>query len=123
MTKQMLLMLVPALMLTAAKDDPLAGRVAGQTVQCISDMDARAQAQILDNRTIAYSRTANRIWITHPEGACPGLHPFRTLVVQRRGAQLCSGDRFRTVRAPASVPSGQCHFGAFTPYDKVAKTH
>ncbi len=120
MTKRLLLLIIPALALTAAKDDPLAGRAAGKPVQCISDLDARSQVRIVDDKTIAYSRTANRIWITHPQGACPGLHPMRSLVVERRGAQLCSGDRFRTVQATSSVPSGVCQFGAFTPYDKVA---
>jgi hypothetical protein len=111
---------LPALTLSAAASDPLAGRVAGAPVECISAVDTRAQAQILDDQTIAYSRTAKRTWVTHPEGQCNGLAPNRTLIVERRGSQLCRGDRFRTIRAPATVPSGLCFFGRFTPYDKIA---
>ncbi len=123
-TTRIALLALPALMLTAAgpvtTNDPLAGRVAGKPVNCISATETRGQAQIVDDKTITYSRTANRTWVTHPEGVCNGLAPNRALVVERRGAQLCRGDRFRTVRAPATVPSAQCFFGAFTPYDKVA---
>ena len=106
--------------LGAADDTPLAGRVAGEPVECLSNFETTAVAQIVDARTIAYSRTANRTWISHPQGACTGLQPFRTLVVERRGSQLCRGDRFRTISATSSVPSGACRFGNFTPYDKVA---
>lgn len=105
--------------LGGAAETPLAGRVAGAPVECISNLETTATVQIVDAQTIAYSRTANRTWISHPQGACTGLQPFRTLVVERRGSQLCRGDRFRTVSATSSVPSGQCQFGSFTPYDKV----
>nr|WP_026326137.1 DUF6491 family protein [Sphingomonas sp. Mn802worker] len=120
MRTHLALLALPVLMLTAATADPTAGRVAGKPVDCISEIDTRAQAEIIDARTIAYSRTAKRMWITHPEGTCNGLAPARTLIVERRGARLCRGDRFRTIRAPATVPSPQCFFGRFTPYDKVA---
>jgi hypothetical protein len=119
MNKRLALLTLPLLMVSAAKDDPLAGRVAGKPVECISNLETQSQVRIIDSATIAYSRTARRTWITHPRGNCPGLQPFRTLIVERRGSQLCKGDRFRTVRAPATVPSGVCFFGSFTPYDKV----
>jgi hypothetical protein len=119
MNKRLALLTLPLLMVSAAKDDPLAGRVAGKPMECISNFETQSQAQIIDNATIAYSRTAKRTWITHPEGNCPGLQPFRTLMVERRGSQLCRGDRFRTIQAPATVPSDVCFFGMFTPYDKT----
>jgi len=120
MLKRLAPLAVLVFTLGAADDGPLAGRVAGEPVECLANFETNATAQIIDARTIAYSRTANRTWITHPQGACTGLQPFRTLVVERRGSQLCSGDRFRTISATSSVPSGQCRFGRFTPYDKVA---
>jgi hypothetical protein len=119
MIKRLALLTLPLLMVSAAKDDTLAGRVAGEPVECISNFETNSQVRIIDSKTIAYSRTAKRTWITHPRGNCPGLQPFRTLVVERRGSQLCRGDRFRTVRSPATVPSGACFFGTFTPYDKI----
>ncbi len=117
MRTRLILLMVPILM--ASDDGPLAGRVAGEPVDCISDAETRSQAQIVDGSTIAYSRTAKRTWITHPEGSCATLRPFQALVVERRGVQLCRGDRFRTVRGPGSTPSGICRFGRFTPYDKA----
>ena len=119
MKKRLALITLPLLMVSAAKDDPLAGRVAGKPVECISNFETNSQVRIIDSKTIAYSRTAKRTWITHPRGNCPGLQPFRTLVVEQRGSQLCRGDRFRTVHTPATVPSGACFFGTFTPYDKA----
>ncbi|WP_157968784.1 MULTISPECIES: hypothetical protein [unclassified Sphingomonas] len=112
------LLAVSFVLLSAAKDDPLAGRVAGAPATCIGSMDADARAQIVDARTIVYSRTERRSWVVHPKGACNALQPGRTIVVEQRGAQLCQGDRFRTVQSTSSVPSGYCTFDSFTPYDK-----
>lgn len=119
MRMRYVLLTSPLLLLLLANEDTLKGRVAGASVDCLSDMDTRSQAEIIDSSTIGYSRTSKRIWITHPEGSCAALRPMQALIVERRGAQLCRGDRFRTVRAPAMVPSGVCHFGPFTPYDKA----
>lgn len=106
------------MMLVAAKDDPLAGRVAGPASQCLSGFDTNARAEIVDARTIVYSRTDRRNWVVHPQGVCQGLRPGRTLVVEQRGAQLCKGDRFRTVQSTSSVPSAYCTFDSFIPYDR-----
>lgn len=120
MRKLYVLLTAPLLMFSLANDDPAKNRVAGTPVDCLSDIDAQAQPRVVDATTIAYSRTDKRIWVTHPEGVCPSLRPMQTLIVERRGARLCRGDRFRTIQATSSVPSGVCHFGAFTPLDKAS---
>lgn len=106
------------LVLVAAKDDPLAGRSPGEPVDCI-DSDDASGIQITDAGTIIYQRTNRRLWVTTPMGRCPSLRPLTTLVVERFGAQLCRGDRFRVVEAPSSIPSAYCRFGPFVPWEKV----
>lgn len=117
MFQRSVLLAAAPMLLLAAKDDPMAGRVAGSPAKCLSSIDATARAEIVDARTITYSRTAKRTWVVHPRGTCLGLQPGRTLVVEQRGAQLCQGDRFRTVQSTSSVPSPACTFDAFVPYD------
>ena len=102
----------------AARDDAaaaaLAGRVAGQPVDCIT-LPAGTNPVIVDARTILY-RQGRRIWRTGPVGACPSLTPNRILIVEPFGAQLCRNDRFRTLTPNTGIPSGFCRFDRFTPY-------
>ena len=110
------------LALTAARSDPLAGRVAGPPAQCLDDMQATGGPTILDQSTILYRQSGRRLWVTHPDGPCPALAPLRTLIVIRYGAQTCAGDRFRVLDPGSTIPSGFCRFGPFVPYDKAPAT-
>jgi hypothetical protein len=112
------LALVGLLALPGAAKDPLAGRLEGPPVRCISDTDISSGPTIVDEHTILYSRTGRRIWAVHPVGACPSLRPFSTLIVEKYGSQTCANDRFRVVEPGISIPSGYCRFGPFVPYDK-----
>lgn len=105
-----------ALALVAAKDDPLAGRVAGTPVTCI-DPSLSDGPQITDAGTIVYRRGGKRLWVSTPIGRCT-LRPLSTLIVERYGSQLCRNDRFRVIDPPQSIPSAYCRFGAFVPWDK-----
>jgi len=97
--------------------DPLAGRVAGEPRDCIS-LDRNTSPSIVDERTILYRESERRIWRTGPVGACPSLRPNTILIVEPSGAQLCRNDRFRTLLANTTIPSGYCRFTRFTPYDR-----
>ena len=110
-------LLLLTLALAAAKDDPLAGRIAGQPVNCI-DAQLTQGPDVLDAHTILYRETNRRIWRTEPIGTCPELEPISTLIVEIYGAQLCRNDRFRVRRPGELIPGPVCRFGAFTPYDK-----
>lgn len=102
---------------TGAKRDPLAGRVAGAPVDCIG-LRTNTSPQIVDDRTILYRETERRVWRTGPQGNCPSLRPFTTLIVEVYGAQLCRNDRFRVLEPGSIIPSSICRFDRFTPYDK-----
>ncbi|RZT56581.1 hypothetical protein EV283_0634 [Sphingomonas sp. BK036] len=107
-----------ALMLVAGKSDPLAGRIAGTPVRCITLQQLNGP-EIVDSQTILYRQSGKRIWKTGPVGECASLRPFDTMIVDVYGGQLCRNDRFRTVSNGMSIPSGYCRFRDFTPYDKV----
>ena len=108
-----------ALSLTAARSDPLAGRVAGPPAECLDDMQASGGPTIVDRNTILYRESGRRLWVVNPDGACPSLAPRRTLIVIKYGSQTCAGDRFRVLEPGSTIPSGFCRFGKFVPYDKV----
>lgn len=109
-----------AFALVAAKDDPLAGRIAGKPQQCISP-DIASGPQITDTGTIIYRRTNKRLFVSTPIGTCRSLRPLTTLVIERYGSQICRGDRFRVIDPPSRIPSPFCRFGAFVPWDKPPK--
>ncbi|AXJ96810.1 hypothetical protein DM480_02715 [Sphingomonas sp. FARSPH] len=106
-----------ALALVAAKDDPLAGRVAGEPQQCI-DLPSTGGPMIVDAHTILFREGAGRrLWKTSPVGACPALRPLVTLVTRPgAGSQLCRNDRFQVIEPGMSIPSAYCRFTDFTPY-------
>lgn len=110
---------LPALMLAlvAAKDDPLAGRVAEKPVQCI-DPSFSGGPEITTQGTIIYRPVGKRIYVTTPIGPCPSLRPNTTLIVERFGSQQCRNDRFRVIDPPQTIPSPFCRFGSFVPWVK-----
>lgn len=110
-------LLALALALTAARDDPLAGRVPGSAVDCI-ELSRVQGPEIVDARTILYRQSARRVWRTGPVGACAAMRPGDGVVAMIYANRLCRNDRFR-VRAPGTLLGGECRFGPFTPYDKT----
>lgn len=107
-----------AVALLAADRDPLAGRVAGAPQRCISLGATVDGPTIVDEHTILY-RSGSRIYRTGPQGTCPALRPFNTLIVEVYGGQLCRNDRFRIKEPNSVIPSGACLFTDFTPYSKA----
>lgn len=112
---------VPLLCLAACADrpgdrDPLAGRIAGAPTECLA-LNRNTSPEIVDQNTILYRETQQRIWRTGPVGNCPALRPMNTLIIDVYGGQLCRNDRFRVLQPGTSIPSGYCRFDRFTPYD------
>lgn len=105
------------LALAAARDDPLAGRMAGKPVDCI-DLDGVQGPEIVGPRIVLYRQSAQRVWLTGPASACPALRSADGLVVEVYGRKVCRRDRFR-VRSNGAVLGGVCRFGSFVPYDRA----
>jgi hypothetical protein len=104
-----------ALLLVAARDDPLAGRTAGPAVDCI-DLDFVQGPDIVDRRTILYRQNAGRIWRTGPVDGCGTMRTGDGIIAEVQGRRLCRNDRFR-VRTNSVVLGRICRFGPFVPYD------
>lgn len=103
------------LLLAAARDDPLAGRVAGPPAECI-DLDRVQGPDIVDARTILYRQNARRIWRTGPVGGCSMMRTGDGLIVAVDGNRICRSDRFR-IRSNGAVLGAVCRFDRFVPYD------
>lgn len=113
-----LALLALALPLVAARSDPLAGRVAGAPVDCIT-LSSTDGPSVVDAHTILYRRGAGgTIWKTAPVGDCPSLAPLNPLIVDVWGGQLCRNDRFRVLTPGVSIPSAYCRFDRFVPYTR-----
>ena len=111
MRKRALAAAATLLALVAARDDPLAGRVAGAPARCI-DLDRVDGPGIQDDGTILYRQNGRRVWRASVIGACPRLRPFDTLIVEVYGRRLCADDRFRIRGSGTSIASGYCRLGA-----------
>ena len=98
----------------------LAGRIEGKPVDCV-DKSRLEGPQIIDDKTLIYHESGSRLWRNNLIGACPGLKPMDTLIVDIYGTSLCRNDRFRAVTPGLSIPGPYCRLGKFTPYDKPAK--
>jgi len=103
-----------------ASEDPLAGRITGAPVACLTDTTVTGPT-VVDRSTILYNAGSRRTWVVHPQGSCPALRPFTTLIVEKWGSQSCAGDRFRVLDPGTTIPSAYCRFGKFVPYDKAPR--
>jgi hypothetical protein len=96
----------------------LAGRTAGAPRDCIPISDAEGP-QIVDDHTLLYKPVGRTLWRNDLAASCPALAWDKTLIVEVQAGQLCRNDRFRVLERGASIPSGYCVFGKFTPYTKA----
>ena len=117
MTRGAPLALAAAAVLLVGAADPRDGRVAGPPERCLTTSPTRAF--VIERGLIVYREGGRVTWVSTPEEGCHRLHPLDILAVEPFGGQLCAGDRFRTVRPGAPVPSGFCRFGPFVPYTKA----
>ena len=93
----------------------LAGKVAGRTQSCIPTREADRQT-VIDERTILYRVSANKVYRNDIPGGCPGLDSRSTLIRRTTGSGLCSGEIFQVRDAGTGFDKGSCAFGEFTEY-------
>ena len=116
--KRLALVALLPLALTAAKSDPLAGRIAGPPQQCINP-SSTTNAAIADEGMVVWRESGRRWWVARPIGPCPSLRPMNTLIIERWGSQLCRNDRFRVLTPGQAIASAPCRFGDFVPYTRA----
>jgi hypothetical protein len=94
-------------------------RVAGKPTDCISSTQVDGP-QIIDNQTLIY-REGGRVWRADLVGACPGLDPYDTVIVELHGSQICRNDQLRPLDPGSHIPGPYCRFGQFTPYTRAPR--
>ncbi len=99
-------------------DKLLAGRVAGQPVDCINSRDIRS-TQIIDKTAIVY-QVGSKLYVNRPRIGANFLDRDDILVTRQLGtAQLCRVDTVRLVDRIALFPTGFVALGEFVPYTRV----
>lgn len=99
----------------------LAGRVAGEPVDCIS-LFGSSSSQVIDNTAILY-RVGGTIYVNRPRAGADSLDRDDTLVTRLFGdSRLCNIDTIRTVDLRTGFMTGIVFLGEFVPYRRVSST-
>ena len=92
----------------------LAGLTAGAPQACVPVHQNQA-LQALDAGTIVY-RTPQAVWVNRLAGACSGLRPTSTLIVETFSGRFCRGDLVQGLEPGSTIPGPNCPLGDFVPY-------
>ncbi len=93
----------------------LGGKVPGATRSCIGRRDAERQ-EIVDERTIIYRVSADRVIRGDIAPDCVGLDRNSTLIRISPSTNICAGEIFEVRDAGTQFPRGSCSYGDFTEY-------
>jgi hypothetical protein len=97
----------------------LAGRTAGEPVECISLFPSSSSTTI-DRTAVVYDQAGKR-FVNRFEGGCPMLDSSRIFLTRTTSTRLCRGDVAQVMTQRPSFYVGSCIFAKFTPYSKDAK--
>ena len=97
----------------------LAGRVAGEPVNCINDFRSQIRMTVIDDYTLLF-RGAGAVYLQKPPGGCTNISNKTNALTTRRTStnQLCAGDISQVVQPSSGIFLGSCAFGPFVPYKK-----
>lgn len=95
----------------------LEGRVAGPAQDCIPTGFIDGPQVVGDS--LIYRQSGKRLWRSQVGDRCPFLRDDQIVVSILYGTQVCRNDRFRLIDRGSRIPSGDCTFGQFVPYDKA----
>lgn len=114
--------------LAAPRDTPemrlqkmLAGRVAGEPVDCIN-LSSTNSTTIIDGKAIVY-RSGSKLYVNEPRSYPQSLRGDDILVTRTFGSQLCSSDVVHMVDRLGGFPRGPVFLGKFVPYTKAKAAH
>lgn len=99
----------------ARLDQLLAGKVARSPQLCITRQEAERQ-EVIDDRTIIFRPTPNRIIRNDISPSCRGLDRQVAMVRISPGTSLCRGEIFELRDLSTGIDLGSCTFGEFTEY-------
>lgn len=98
----------------------LAGRVAGEPVNCINDFRSQIRMTVIDDYTLLF-RNHGVVYVQNPPGGCANISNKTNALTTRRSStnQLCAGDINQVVQPSSGIFRGSCAFSRFVPYRKV----
>ncbi|MEO7602001.1 MAG: hypothetical protein ABIS39_01880 [Sphingomicrobium sp.] len=93
------------------------GKVAGPVANCLPAFNA-GDMRVIDDNTIVFRQSANRVYVANLQGGCPYLGRGGYAMVTRQvgGSGLCRGDIAQVVDTGSGMSVGSCVFDGFTPY-------
>ena len=95
----------------------LAGRVAGEPVDCI-DLHRIRSSRVIVGTAIIYD-AGNVIYVNRPRNGADQLNRFDTLVTRTPSTRLCSVDVVHTVDLATDTMTGIVFLDEFVPYRRV----
>ena len=98
-------------------DRALAGRVAGEPVDCLSLSRVR-NSRIIEGTAILYDQ-GGTIYVNRPRSGAEELSNWDTQISHTLGDRLCSTDTVRMVDPGTGFLTGIVFLGEFVPYRRV----
>ena len=102
---------------TAKLDKALAGKVPGETKNCIN-REPQTNLTVISNNVLLYRVSSKLVYKNELIGSCNGLTRGDTIIVRSFGSQMCRGDIATTANLMVGITSGSCALGDFVPYRK-----
>ncbi|MFS0735613.1 hypothetical protein ABC347_01055 [Sphingomonas sp. 1P06PA] len=99
-------------------DRALAGRVAGEPVDCLNLRDIRS-SRIIDGIGILYQTTGGTYYLNRPDNGARSLRSTDVQLTDTRTSQLCSIDVVRLLDSTSRIPTGFVGLGKFIPYPRA----
>jgi hypothetical protein len=101
----------------AELDRAVAGRVAGEPVDCI-DMHRVRSSHIIPGTAIVYD-AGSVVYVNRPRGGAESLSQWDIMVNRLWSSQLCSIDTVQLLDQGSRMYSGTVFLGEFVPYRRV----
>ena len=95
----------------------IAGRVAGEPVDCI-DLHRIRGSRVISGTAIIYD-AGNVLYVNRPENGAEELNQWDTMVTRTQTTRLCSIDTVTMVDPGSRAFSGVVFLGDFVPYRRV----
>lgn len=99
----------------ARLDKALAGKIAGEPVNCIPLKQVNGTSYYGDH-TILYRMSSRLTYRNEPAGGCVGLRRDAALITRTPSTRLCSSDIAQVKNFATGFTGGSCALSQFVPY-------
>ena len=96
-------------------EQAVAGLTPGKPIDCLGPRQSGQTSLSAIGSRLLYRASRKLVYVNETAGGCESVARGDALVTRSVG-RLCRGDIAETVDYPATIPTGGCALGAFTPY-------